>query len=141
MTLISYSIDRTFSTFLIAEGPTPRKLLDVYRDALRVKHYSARTEDTYIAWVKNYILFHNKRHPREMGVDEIGQFLTHLATEKDVSASTHTAPAVGAGGARLSAPSCSSTDTYSTSNWMKPLLYGFAPSIPGPCPPFSQGRK
>jgi site-specific recombinase XerD len=77
-----------FSTFLIAERPTSRKLLDVYRDALRVKHYSPRTEDTYAAWVKNFILFHNKRHPREMGVDEIGQFLTHLAAEKDVSAST-----------------------------------------------------
>ena len=88
MTPISYSTDRTFSTFLIAERPTSRKLLDVYRDALRVKHYSPRTEDTYVAWVKNFILFHNKRHPREMGVDEIGQFLTHLAAEKDVSAST-----------------------------------------------------
>ena len=88
MTQISYSTDRTFSTFRIAEGPTSRKLLDVYRDALRVKHYSPRTEDTYVAWVKNFILFHNKRHPREMGVDEIGQFLTHLAAEKDVSAST-----------------------------------------------------
>lgn len=85
---ITYSTDRTFSHFLIAEGPTNRKLLDVYRDALRVKHYSARTEDTYVAWVKNFILFHNKRHPREMGTDEIGQFLTHLAAEKDVSAST-----------------------------------------------------
>ena len=88
MTQISYSTDRTFSAFLVAEGPTSRKLLDVYRDALRVKHYSPRTEDTYLAWVKNFILFHNKRHPREMGVDEIGQFLTHLATENDVSAST-----------------------------------------------------
>ena len=85
---ISYSTDRTFATFRVADGPTAPKLLDVYRDALRVKHYSARTEDTYIAWVKNFILFHNKRHPREMGVDEIGQFLTHLAAEKDVSAST-----------------------------------------------------
>lgn len=85
---ISYSTDRTFSAFLIAEAPTSRKLLDVYRDALRVKHYSARTEDTYVDWVKNFILFHNKRHPREMGVDEIGQFLTHLATEREVSAST-----------------------------------------------------
>jgi len=72
MTGISYSTDRTFSTFLIAEGPTSPKLLDVYRDALRVKHYSVRTEDTYVSWVKNFILFHNKRHPREMGADEIG---------------------------------------------------------------------
>ena len=88
MTLLSYSTDRTFPTFLIADGPIGRKLLDVYRDALRVKHYSARTEDTYVAWVKNFILFHNKRHPREMGTEEIGQFLTFLAAEKDVSAST-----------------------------------------------------
>jgi integron integrase len=88
MTGISYATDRTFSAFRIAEGRASPKLLDVYREALRVKHYSARTEDTYVAWVKNFILFHNKRHPREMGVDEIGQFLTHLAAEKDVSAST-----------------------------------------------------
>jgi integron integrase len=88
MTPISYSTDRDFASFRIADGPSAPKLLDVYRDALRVKHYSARTEDTYIAWVRNFILFHNKRHPREMGVDEIGQFLTHLAAEKDVSAST-----------------------------------------------------
>jgi integron integrase len=88
MTEISYPTDRAFSTIRIAEGPTSPKLLDVYRDALRVKHYSARTEDTYVSWVKNFILFHNKRHPRDMGVDEIGQFLTHLAAEKDVSAST-----------------------------------------------------
>jgi len=89
MTPISYSTtDRLFATFVVADGPNSPKLLDRYRDALRVKHYSARTEDTYVAWVKNFILFHNKRHPLEMGVEEIGQFLTHLASEKDVSAST-----------------------------------------------------
>jgi len=88
MTEISYPTDRSFSSFRIADGSTSPKLLDVYRDALRVKHYSARTEDTYASWVKSFILFHNKRHPREMGVDEIGQFLTHLAAEKNVSAST-----------------------------------------------------
>ena len=65
-----------------------KKLLDQYRDALRVKHYSPRTEDTYVIWVKNYILFHNKRHPKEMSIPEIGQFLTHLATTQQVSAST-----------------------------------------------------
>lgn len=65
-----------------------KKLLDQYRDALRVKHYSPRTEDTYLLWVKNYILFHNKRHPKEMGVPEIEQFLCHLASDKTVSAST-----------------------------------------------------
>ena len=88
MSPIIYSTDRGFASFRIAEGRNSPKLLDVFRDALRVKHYSARTEDTYAAWVKNFILFHNKRHPREMGVGEIGQFLTHLASGKEVSAST-----------------------------------------------------
>jgi len=65
-----------------------KKLLDQYRDALRVKHYSPRTEDTYTQWVRNFILFHNKRHPKEMGIPEIGQFLTHLASDKQISASS-----------------------------------------------------
>ena len=69
-------------------SPKGKKLLDQYRDTLRVKHYSPRTEDTYVTWVKNYILFHNKRHPKEMGVPEIEQFLTHLATTQEVSSST-----------------------------------------------------
>ncbi len=66
----------------------PKKLLDQYRDALRVKQYSPRTEDTYTLWVKNYILFHDKRHPKDMGLPEIGQYLAHLAGQKEVSAST-----------------------------------------------------
>jgi len=69
-------------------SPNGKKLLDQYRDVLRIKHYSPRTEDTYLLWVKNYILFHNKRHPKEMGIPEIGQFITHLASQKKVSAST-----------------------------------------------------
>ena len=48
----------------LSSAPQGKKLLDQYRDTLRIKHYSPRTEDTYIIWVKNYILFHNKRHPR-----------------------------------------------------------------------------
>ena len=50
------------------------KLLDQVRDAIRVKHYSLRTEKTYIHWIKRYIFFHNKRHPAEMGEDEIRRF-------------------------------------------------------------------
>ena len=65
-----------------------KKLLDQYRDAMRVRHYSRRTEVTYISWVRQFILFHNKRHPREMGVDEINAFITYLANEKNVAAST-----------------------------------------------------
>ncbi len=64
------------------------KLLDQMRDALRIKHYSYRTEQAYLDWAKRYILFHGKRHPAEMGAPEIQQFLAHLAGEKRVSAST-----------------------------------------------------
>ncbi|MBK8419165.1 integron integrase [Candidatus Villigracilis saccharophilus] len=72
----------------ISAAPQEKRLLDQYRDALRIKHYSPRTEGTYIQWVRNYILFHNKRHPKEMGIPEIGQYLTHLATNQQVAAST-----------------------------------------------------
>src|SRR5262245_13757766 len=65
-----------------------KKLLDQLREALQVKHYSPRTEETYTLWVKNFILYHKKRHPREMGTLEIGQFLTHLAATAQVSSST-----------------------------------------------------
>jgi integron integrase len=66
----------------------PKKLLDQLRDAIRLKHYSYSTEKTYIHWAKRYILFHNKRHPAEMGTDGIEAFLTHLAKDENVSAST-----------------------------------------------------
>ncbi|HKJ39883.1 MAG TPA: integron integrase, partial [Anaerolineales bacterium] len=65
-----------------------RKLLDQVSDAIRLKHYSLRTEQTYKDWIKRYILFHGKRHPKEMGIQEIQTFLTHLASEKNVAAST-----------------------------------------------------
>jgi hypothetical protein len=54
----------------------PKKLLDQVRDAIRVKHYSIRTEEAYVGWIRRYILFHDKRHPREMGAPEIAAFLT-----------------------------------------------------------------
>jgi len=57
-------------------------------DALRTKHYSYRTEQTYTDWIKRYILFHDKRHPKDMGENEIRAFITHLATERKVAAST-----------------------------------------------------
>jgi integron integrase len=68
--------------------PKPKKLLDQLRDAIRIKHYSYSTEKTYVHWVKRYILFHNKRHPVEMGTPEIKAFLTHLAQDENVAAST-----------------------------------------------------
>lgn len=58
------------------------------RDAIRLKHYAYRTEEIYVQWIRRYILFHNKRHPKEMGKTEIEAFLTHLAVEGQVSAST-----------------------------------------------------
>jgi len=65
-----------------------KKLLDQLSDALRTLHYSYRTEQAYIDWVRRYILFHQKRHPNTMGEDEIRTFITHLATERHVAAST-----------------------------------------------------
>jgi integron integrase len=66
----------------------PPKLLDQVRDALRVRHYSIRTEQAYIDWIIRFILFHNKRHPSQMGVAEIEAFLSHLALKRNVAAST-----------------------------------------------------
>jgi integrase len=66
----------------------PKKLLDQVRDAIRLKHYSIRTEESYVTWIKRYILFHNKRHPHEMASAEIEAFLTHLAVQQNVAAST-----------------------------------------------------
>lgn len=69
-------------------SPQPKKLLDQLRDAIRIKHYAYSTEKTYVHWAKRYILFHNKRHPAEMGVPDIEAFLTHLAQDENVAAST-----------------------------------------------------
>jgi integron integrase len=68
--------------------PRPKKLLDQVRDAIRVKHYSYRTEQTYVQWIRRYILFHNKQHPKDMGVPEIEAFLTHLAVQGNVASAT-----------------------------------------------------
>jgi integron integrase len=64
------------------------KLLGEMRDIIRRKHYSIRTEQAYLDWAKRYILFHGKRHPREMGEAEIVSFLNHLAVARNVAAST-----------------------------------------------------
>jgi integron integrase len=67
---------------------TPPRLLDQVRDRLRLKHYSLRTEQAYVGWIKRYIIFHDKRHPAEMGKLELETFLTSLAVQRNVSAST-----------------------------------------------------
>ena len=61
-----------------------KKLLDIVRDKIRVKHYSIKTEKSYVGWIKHYIFYHNKKHP----IEKIEQFLTHLAVERKVSPST-----------------------------------------------------
>src|SRR2546428_13392864 len=70
-----------------ADAPKPR-LLDRVRDAIRARHYSRRTEKAYVAWIRRYIFFHGKRHPAEMGAPELTRFLTSLAVDRNVAAST-----------------------------------------------------
>ena len=65
-----------------------KKLLEILRDKIRVKHYSISTERTYLYWVKEYILYHNKKHPKDMGKIEIEQYLTYLAVTKNVAPAT-----------------------------------------------------
>lgn len=72
----------------VALTPPPPRLLERLRIHLRTQHYSLRTEEAYLNWVRRFILYHNKRHPQEMGSVEVGAFLSHLAVERQVSAST-----------------------------------------------------
>ena len=64
------------------------RLIEVVRNKIRVKHYSIRTEKTYIYWIKSYLQFDSLQHPRELGASQIEAFLTHLAVDRKVSAST-----------------------------------------------------
>ena len=64
------------------------RLLDLVRQKIRVKHYSYRTEQTYISWIKRYIHYHHLQHPKDLNESHIEQFLTHLAVERRVAAST-----------------------------------------------------
>ncbi|HEX9819743.1 MAG TPA: phage integrase N-terminal SAM-like domain-containing protein [Methylomirabilota bacterium] len=69
------------------EPPRPR-LLDRVRNALSARHYSRRPQRSYVAWIRRYIFFHGKRHPIELGAAEVTRFLTSLAVERRVAAST-----------------------------------------------------
>jgi integron integrase len=75
---------------MIASLPAANKpkLLDQVRDVIRRRHYSIRTEQVYIDWIKRFILYHNKRHPKEMAEEEVAAFLTHLARDRNVAPST-----------------------------------------------------
>ena len=70
------------------EAPPPPRLLDRVRAALRTRHCSLRTEKAYVGWIRRYIIFHGKRHPAEMGAAEITRFLSDLAIQRNVAAST-----------------------------------------------------
>jgi integron integrase len=88
-------VPRNFSSGQSANAPARRNgkpggLLERMRTVLRTKHYSLRTEDAYVHWVKRFILFHGKRNPAEMGADEVREFLEHIAVDRSVSASTQT---------------------------------------------------
>ena len=63
-------------------------MLDTLRQAIRVRHYSIRAEDTYVDWVRRFILFHGKRHPLDLGATDVSAFLTHLAVDRGVAPST-----------------------------------------------------
>jgi site-specific recombinase XerD len=75
-------------TNLPPSAQQPWKLLDRLCDRMRLRNYSYRTAQSSIAWVRRYILFHNKRHPEEMGRPEIESFLTHLAVDRNAAPST-----------------------------------------------------
>jgi len=67
---------------------TKPKLLDQVKITMRAAHYSKSTEESYVSWIKRFILFHNKRHPDDMGAEEIKAFINNLATNRHVSSST-----------------------------------------------------
>ena len=79
---LSHATDRTDDT------TSEPRLLDRLRAAIRLRHYSIRTEDVYVQWVRRFILFHDKRHPLELGPSEVAAFLTHLAVDRSVAPST-----------------------------------------------------
>ena len=68
------------------------KLLDQVRESIRLKHYSIKTEKAYVGWIKRFIIFHNKKHPKDMGETEIREYLSHLALNLNVSSSTQNQP-------------------------------------------------
>jgi len=73
---------------VVREGPAAPRLLDRVRAAIRLRHYSPRTEKAYVGWTRRFVLFHGRRHPDSMAADEVTRFLSHLAVEGKVSAST-----------------------------------------------------
>ena len=69
-------------------SPAKSLLLDRVRDKIRLKHYSIRTEAAYVDWIRRFVIFHQRRHPRDLGAEHVEAFLTHLAVQRNVAAST-----------------------------------------------------
>ena len=84
--VLSYSPTKQYSQFAVSGTLTIAKLLEEVRDLIRTLHYSYRTEEPYLNWIRHYILFHGKLHPTEMGAAEVSAFLTHLAVKRQVAA-------------------------------------------------------
>src|SRR6266542_6371272 len=82
------SVNQPIPTASVTTTAPKPKLLDQVHQAIRTRHYSPKTEEAYIGWIKRYVFFHNKRHPAEIAEAEIAQFLSNLATESNVSSST-----------------------------------------------------
>jgi site-specific recombinase XerD len=72
----------------LPKKPQEKRLHDLVRDTIRLEHYSIRTEEAYVNWIRRFILFHDMRHLKDMGGKEVEAFLTHLAVEGHVAAST-----------------------------------------------------
>jgi integron integrase len=87
---VGANIEPTKAAFaMVKVVPNPKtRLLTQVREVIRVKHYSIRTEQAYVNWIKRFIFFHGKRHPREMGAREVQAFISHLAVKQDVAAAT-----------------------------------------------------
>ncbi|MBL1294199.1 MAG: phage integrase N-terminal SAM-like domain-containing protein [Thiotrichales bacterium] len=68
--------------------PQSKRLLDQVSEVMRYYHYSKRSEESYVRWIKQFVLFNNKRHPSEMGKPEIERYLSHLAVNKNVAVAT-----------------------------------------------------
>ena len=87
--ILSVNIEPANTTGWAWVVPNPKlRLREQVGEVMRVRHYSFRTEESYWQWIRRYIFFHNKRHPREMAEPEVAAFLSHLATEQGVAAAT-----------------------------------------------------
>jgi integron integrase len=87
---ISTQIDGLTQRSSMSSSPQPPRLLDQVRESIRLKHFSLSTEKSYVYYIRDFILFHDKRHPKDMGGSEIRAYLSHLATSRHVAASTQT---------------------------------------------------